>query len=348
MIRSNRLPRGPAFVDLELTNRCNLRCPMCWFHGENGIGDPYRHSEMDTDEILGLIDQIAEYQPQIYFGGAEPFIRDDFLAIISHARTCFLPVSFTTNGTLLNHKIVLKLVDLGVDRINFSIDGTEDIHDGLRGPGAFSTAISNLQRLLKCKKAANVDKPLITINLTINPLVVGHLKETMLSIQSAVADEVDSLRIHHLWFIGPTELQAHQAAIHEALGRSAQCAGSHRIPSAQSIDPIALADEISGLKGLRKVDSFPDLRGKEILDYYSEGTRSRRRCRAPFHAVVVKPNGDVRFCPDEWIDDYVLGNVREHSLETIWRSDGARHFRSVLNREGAYPGCKRCSWMYSF
>ncbi len=65
---------------------------------------------------------------------------------------------------------------------------------------------------------------------------------------------------------------------------------------------------------------FPDLGGEEIPEFYAEGTRGTKRCRAPFRSVVVKPNGEVRFCPDEWIDDYVLGNIREASLEEIWRS----------------------------
>ena len=77
-IRSNYFSKGPTSVDIELSNQCNLRCKMCWFHGENGIGDRYRNSEMATEEILELINQLAVYRPQIYFGGAEPFIRKDF------------------------------------------------------------------------------------------------------------------------------------------------------------------------------------------------------------------------------------------------------------------------------
>ena len=272
------------------------------------FGDGYRGGSGTNRSGCGIQDL------DIYFGGAEPFIRDDFLAIVRHAKTHDLSVSFATNGTLLNPNIVQEIVDLGVDRINFSIDGPEDLHDMLRGPGTFGKAVSNLQHVLECKRARNVERPLVTINLTVSPLVVGHLKETIRSIRNTIGDEVDSFRIHHLWFIGPAELSAHRAAVEKALGRSAPGAAAHRIPLSQSIDAIALADEISELKDLEGVDFFPDLRAREIHEFYSEGFRSKRRCRAPFQAVVVKPNGDVRFCPDEWIDDYVLGNIREHEF----------------------------------
>src|SRR5204862_5669521 len=89
--------KGPTKVDIELTNRCNLRCPMCWFYGQNGIGDKYCDSELKTEEVLDLIDQLASSKPHLYFGGAEPSLRRDFLAILAHAKRRGLSLSCPTN-----------------------------------------------------------------------------------------------------------------------------------------------------------------------------------------------------------------------------------------------------------
>ena len=347
-IRSNYFSIGPVSVDIELSNRCNLRCKMCWFHGENGIGDRYRNSEMTTAEIIELINQLAAYGPHIYFGGAEPFIREDFLEILAHVKSFALSISFTTNGTLLDQKIIEKIIELGIDSINVSIDGPEELHDKLRGQGNFRKVMSNMQYLLECKKRDNIKKPLITVNITINPLIIGHLKETIDTIRETVGDEIDFFRIHHLWFVTPRELQAHKEEVHKALQSSAPGADSHCIPLSRQHDSIALSDEISQLKNKGKIIFFPDIQGKEIHAFYSDDYRLTKRCMAPFHAVVVKPNGDVKFCPDEWIDDYVLGNVRNDRFETIWNNKKARHFRSVIFRKKSFPACKRCSWMHCF
>jgi len=321
---------------------------MCWFHGTNGIGDRFSTSEMTTGEILSLIDQLAVYRPTIYIGGAEPLVRDDFVTIAEYVKNFRLPMEFTTNGTLLNTEIIQSTVTLGIENLNLSIDGPNDIHDTLRGPGVFRRVMDNLNELLSMRRATGAKKPIITINVTINPLVVGRLQETIESIRDETGNRVDAFRIHHLWFITPTELQAHQAAVRETLDRSAPGACAHRIPFVESIDSTMLSNELSQLKGREKVTFFPDLNGRDSRAYYSEGYQARKRCGAPFRAVVVKPNGDVRFCPDEWIDDYVLGNILEERFESIWSSAKAEHFRSAILLRGSFPGCQRCSWMYCF
>jgi radical SAM protein with 4Fe4S-binding SPASM domain len=300
---------------------------------------------------------------------------------VTHADSLSLPVSFTTNGTRLDADTARRLVESGAGEISVSIDGPQPIHDALRGPGTFAQAAAGLRHLLQARRAARTEArgfrgPSITVNVTVSPLVAGHLAETIRAVRETLAADgpaalpgalepaasvhapsrkgaaagmVDSFRIHHLWFVSGAELQAHQAAVQEALGVHAPGAAAHVLRAGPGLDPEALAREIGRLRRLRGVTSFPHLRGKQIPDFYSEGPSStRRRCGAPFHAVVIKPNGDVRYCPDEWIDDYVLGNIREHALETIWNGSAARRFRAVLLQKGSFPGCRRCGWMYSF
>jgi len=338
----------PAFIDIELTNRCNLRCDMCWFHGTNGIGDRYGTSELTTDEVLGLIERLAAYRPSIYLGGGEPLIRDDLGTIAACVKRHGLPLSLTTNGTLLDTELISTAVRLGVDNLNISLDGPPDVHDALRGPGVYARVVDNLNEVLRVRAACGGAKPVITVNVTIGPSVVGRLRETVGSIRSETADGVDEFVIHHRWFITPAELQAHQDAVGKALGLSAPGARAHLLPSVESIDLAALSEELSQLRGTRGVTFFPDLQGGEIREYYSEGYRANKRCRASLRVAVIKPNGDVRFCPDEWIDDYVLGNIREDRLEDIWTNVKAERFRAAVRRCGSFPGCQRCSWMHSF
>ena len=321
---------------------------MCWFHGTNGIGDRYSTSELTTDEVLALIEQLAVHRPNIYLGGAEPLTRDDFTVIAERIKGLGLPLAFTTNGTLLGAELIKSVVGLGIEHMNISLDGPSDIHDAVRGPGVFGMVIDNLNEMLSLRRTRGAKKPAITINVTVSPLLVGRLRETIESIRSETRDQVDAFNIHHLWFITPTELQAHQTAVAEALQCSAPGARAHLLPSVESIDSIALSKEIGELQGCAKVTFFPDLREDEVRSYYSEGYRARKRCSASSRVVVIQPNGDVGFCPDEWIDDYVLGNTRDDRFGDIWGNEKARRFRSTMHRRGSFPGCQRCSWMHCF
>jgi radical SAM protein with 4Fe4S-binding SPASM domain len=341
-----RAPR-PRVIDLELTNRCNLSCRMCWFHGENKIADRHHDRELSTEEVLQVIDQAAQFGSVIYFGGAEPSLRPDFLEIIEYAKASGLVVSFTTNGTLLDSTRIEALVRLAVDQIALSVDGAEELHDSIRGRGAYRQVIRTMSAMSACKQRTGRSKPRIAINMTVSEGLARRLEETVRAIMSDTGGEADAYRIHHQWFVTRPELLAHQAATKRLLGCVSPGAAAHLIPGCQLSDATALADGIRTVERWPKVRSFPKLAGGELTRYYAESGPRPRWCRAPFSAMVIKPDGDVRFCPDEWIDDYSLGNVRSEALNAIWNNARARRFRSVIARHGCFPACKRCSFMYS-
>ena len=338
----------PGQVDIELSNRCNLRCRMCWFHGENGVGDRYEGRELTTQELFGIVDQLAVYAPHIYIGGSEPFMRKDFLTILHYIKSKNMPVSFTTNGTLFDSTAIEKLVDYGVDEVNFSIDGSEELHDKVRGSGVFRKVTQNVIKLSEYKKKEARSKPVITVNITVTHNLAGRIKETVNAIRRSTGDGADFYRLHHLWYVTQKELAVHQSALKRKLGCAGPGAAAHLLPASHISDPTALADEIMHLGSLPKITMFPDLQYADIVKFYSERPRLGKRCIAPFFGAVIKPNGDVKFCPDEWIDDYILGNLRNASFHDIWNNEKARKFREVLLREKRFAGCNRCSWMYSF
>jgi len=346
MVSGFRAP-APRVIDLELTNRCNLRCRMCWFYGESGVGDQHRGEELSTDEVFRVIEQASQFKATMYLGGAEPLLRRDFFEILEYIKTRGLSVSFTTNGTLFDPGKIERLVRLGVDHVTFSVDGQAQLHDDIRGEGTYTQIVRAIRALSDCKKRSGSTRPSIAINMTVSEQLITRLKATIQAVMEATDDGVDSYRIHQLWFVTPKELQAHQSATRRFLGCSSPGAASHLIPKSQLPDATPLAEEIRALKSWVKVRSFPDLTPEDLLTYYAEGGKLDQRCIAPFSGMVIKPNGDVKFCPDEWIDDYVLGNVRTDALGAIWNSPRARKFRSALFRQKCFTACKRCSFMYS-
>jgi radical SAM protein with 4Fe4S-binding SPASM domain len=232
--------------------------------------------------------------------------------------------------------------------MNFSIDGPEEQHDSIRGKGVFRKATGAIRQLVKEKEKNNTCKPRIGVNITVNNSLFHGLQKTISAIRTATQNSVDIYRIHHLWFITETELSKHRQQVRKFLGAQAPGAACHLMSEKQIPDHRALAEEIKRLQVLNDVEQFPHFTSSEIAHFYSNGWEASRRCMAPWYGAVVKPNGDVKFCPDEWIDDYCLGNIRNKPFRSIWKSARARRFRAALFLAKSFTGCKRCSWMYSF
>ena len=71
-----------------------------------------------------LVDQLAE-SGVVDFGisGGEPLIRRDVLDVAAHAKTCGMAVGVATNGAKLTETVAERLAELGLNRLQVSLDG---------------------------------------------------------------------------------------------------------------------------------------------------------------------------------------------------------------------------------
>ena len=101
--------------------------------------------------------------PPVYFWGGEPFLHPDILRILKKTRELGLFSIINTNGMMLL-TLADKLVECPPDMIIVSIDGTEKIHDKIRGlKGTYSRVINGIKKLNENKKF----KPLIALNCVV-------------------------------------------------------------------------------------------------------------------------------------------------------------------------------------
>jgi len=132
--------RVPVNVMLSLTDRCQQRCLYC--------GIPFRgKSEMDTKQILNLIDQLKKAGTRrIALWGGEPLIRKDIGLIIDYIKEKGIFLTLDTNGFLVPEKIQeIRNLDILV----VSLDGAKDVHDRIRGEGSFDQAMAGIRTAIK-------------------------------------------------------------------------------------------------------------------------------------------------------------------------------------------------------
>ena len=136
--------RIPGQLVIQMTDRCNARCPQCGMR----VIEPFKRSTLSSENIRRLIDAAAEKKFQaVSFTGGEPLIfRDELLGHIRYAGRAGIPYIRTgTNGFVFRDphlpgfkKRVYQLAeDLAATPLrNFwiSIDSAFDpVHEQMRG-----------------------------------------------------------------------------------------------------------------------------------------------------------------------------------------------------------------------
>jgi radical SAM protein with 4Fe4S-binding SPASM domain len=135
-IRQSPVP-SLRYLELLLTERCNLRCRHCYI-GESG------GKELPLELVLKGLDEFERIQGlRVLISGGEPLIYSDFEGLNEYLRTYPLRKVLLTNGILLTEK---RLKDLSVDEIQISIDGIGEGHEVIRGKGTYEKTLSALKR----------------------------------------------------------------------------------------------------------------------------------------------------------------------------------------------------------
>jgi len=149
-------------VLMEVTNRCNLNCPVCFASAEKtGVFEP------DLDEIRAMLEAVVDsggpYPLQI--SGGEPTVRDDLADIISMAKKMGFPhVQVNTNALRLASEpdYLLELRDAGLDMVYMQFDGvSDDVYRCTRGADLVAVKEQALQNCVEAKIAVQLVPTLI-------------------------------------------------------------------------------------------------------------------------------------------------------------------------------------------
>lgn len=122
----------PFVIIWEVTRACGLVCRHCRAEAVPAA-DPL---ELNFDEALGLIDQVARCNPMTFvLTGGDPMRRPDLVPMIRYASEQGLRIGLSPSATpdLLQQDFE-ELREAGVARIALSLDGaSRETHDRFRG-----------------------------------------------------------------------------------------------------------------------------------------------------------------------------------------------------------------------
>jgi MoaA/NifB/PqqE/SkfB family radical SAM enzyme len=138
-------------VYLELTTRCNLHCRTCV---RNVWEEPLEDMSAATFErVLAGLRGLPELREVVFGGYGEPFTHPRILDYLGAIKELGVKITISTNGVLLSEKRVRALVELGLDGVNVSLDGTDPkTYAGVRRGARLETVMQNVE-MLNCIKA---------------------------------------------------------------------------------------------------------------------------------------------------------------------------------------------------
>lgn len=168
----------PLFLDIEVTNECNLHCPFCQYAGMRG---KVKKGRITTGIIKKIIDEGADhglYGVKFNIWG-EPLLHPKIHEFVKYAKQKgLIDVYFNTNAMLLDEGASRKLIAAGLDRISISFEGyTKSVYEKYRVGSNYEKVLSNIENLQALKKKLEVKYPKIRVQTVMLPDLENSFQE---------------------------------------------------------------------------------------------------------------------------------------------------------------------------
>ncbi|MBN1465269.1 radical SAM protein [candidate division KSB1 bacterium] len=156
----------PPIVNIEPTNMCNLRCPLC----VTGSGMMKRPpGRLDVSQFRQVVDQVADkiIYLTLYHQG-EPYLHSQFNDMVAYAKSKGLYVTTSTNGHFFTPEMADRVVQSKLDSMIISLDGaTQETYAHYRVRGQLDTVLQGIRNLVDAKKRAATQVPYLFLQFLV-------------------------------------------------------------------------------------------------------------------------------------------------------------------------------------
>ena len=320
--------RRPVVV-WNCTRRCNLACRHCYSDSTAS-----RYDEMSTEEAVAFIDDIATFgSPALLLSGGEPFMRPDLMEVLGEARQRGLPVTLSTNGTLIDPGRARQVADANVRYVGISIDGRQQEHDAFRGRrGAYRRSMAGIAALKEEGVRVGARVTLTATSIAVLPEIFAMIER----------ERIDRVCFYHL-------VPAGRGVTQEAVAPPGVRAAVESI-FAWAEDLVERDRPVEVLT----VDNYADgpalylrekARDPALADLIHERLSWNGGARNASGRGLAAVDWEGRVKPDQfWGGDY-LGSVRERPLSQIWTDPPEQLVRLRSRSENLTGRCTGCRFI---
>lgn len=309
----------PKIIQWDSTSRCNLRCKHCRATNLDKV-----ERDLTLKESLQMLSDLNRLAPEaaLALAGGEPMMRRDIREILKYIKyETTISIEMLTNATLINSQNVDWLCEF-VNGFNISMEGsTPEIHDAIRGEGAFKKTLAAVDLLVERNAA-------ISIRMTYFGQGEDEVKNLMNLIH---AHGVKNFNFRYVVPVGNATGSISDPRQHDRLTRLIW-------------DWSREMDMTVGYS-----DPFPELfvnpeRKREIEENEHLFTgEAVTGCSVAFSLLYINPNGIVQFCP---YFPVVVDDIKTTPVEEIWyHNEKFNLFRQ--SRSFLRGACGTCKYKYA-
>ncbi len=145
---SNYCYNKPLITNVEITNRCQLRCTYCYRNNDQ-LMNPLI-GDMSYEDFVRITEVIKGTRRLYLSAGGEPTLHKDLVRMLTYLKESKIAKSygFITNGMLLVPDYADKILATGLDYIFISLDGSDaETHESLRPGSDFKKITNNIRYL---------------------------------------------------------------------------------------------------------------------------------------------------------------------------------------------------------
>lgn len=312
-------------VAWNITGQCNLKCMHCY---ASATSKPFE-GELTTAECYKVLDDLAAYHvPSVLFSGGEPLMRPELFEFAEYARKVGLRTVLSSNGTLIDREMAVRVRDAGFTYAGISLDGTERTHDQIRGVrGSFQASLQAIRYLREAGVRTGVRFTVHAKNLSDMEAIFDIVEE----------EAIPRVCVYHLGYAGrggrisAFDLTAEEtrAAVDYVFARSQDF---HRRGLDHEI--LTVGNHTDNAYLCLAVEKQDPSRAAELVQLleWNGGNQSG------IAIASINPRGTVHADQFSW--GYSLGNVRERSFGEIW--DDRSHPRMGILKDRASHLPQRC------
>ncbi len=317
----------PSIASLGITERCSLRCKMCrfWIDGNHDA-----ENELETDQIRGMIDELASDLGvrRIRLVGGEPFVREDAVEIIRHAKEVGMHVNVVTDGFEISRDLADQIVASGLDTIRFSLDGIGEVHDKVRGKtGSYLKASDSIRYIREAKKSRNVSRPEVQIFSVITSINYDQALPLWNESRTTFAPSR---------YLFGNAVETTPKIVEASLWNGKQLLDGHYIPIGRSLKLDAGQQAVFD-SHVRKISGRQDPKAPMRLLRSMTRLFSNTGICPESYAIHIDPAGHVTFC--SVCMNYSYGKYPESTMKDIWFSRRHAEFMKTVNSGGFLPVC---------